>query len=453
MLDLTISNFSLVGTHSLSLFHQAKMFNSSDFSYRPFLGRDGNETGVDDSLKARLKKLRDGALNEGALKPTPSRSQLPPPNTAIYAMEAKPMPKPSKPQESPDNGGTDEKTLSELLAELGMGGEDNEGSHAEWVNELKLAEMGEGEDGEIKKLLEEARNILPPDDDDHSNDATEPNTETGKLGKVKARTATKDRKKDAEEYLTKDLDMSVFALDGDDDDDDDDGDGDDNAEPSHKEEAENTRNTKNKSKAMDSDEVKRILASTLDEVEWEKKNLPTTQNQDSDDEDQNDSKGDETTSPDDFLRLPTVPTTLQTPSSSSLKNTNSSNNPNTTKTNISSRLAALKSSSSPSPSSSTTITFLPSAPTTLPKTPSSASSSPPTKNNNNNNKYNGYTPTQIDKWCIICQDDATVLCVGCGRDFYCARCWKEGHVGPAVEWEVRRHEWEFVGDEGYKGGR
>jgi hypothetical protein len=52
-----------------------------------------------------------------------------------------------------------------------------------------------------------------------------------------------------------------------------------------------------------------------------------------------------------------------------------------------------------------------------------------------------YTNEEIETWCIICQDDATVECVGCDGDLYCAKCWKEGHIGPDVGWEERRHEW------------
>jgi hypothetical protein len=47
----------------------------------------------------------------------------------------------------------------------------------------------------------------------------------------------------------------------------------------------------------------------------------------------------------------------------------------------------------------------------------------------------------IEDWCVICQDDATVLCHGCDEMLYCARCWKEGHLGGGAGWEERGHEW------------
>jgi hypothetical protein len=50
-------------------------------------------------------------------------------------------------------------------------------------------------------------------------------------------------------------------------------------------------------------------------------------------------------------------------------------------------------------------------------------------------------PEVVEDWCGICQDDATVLCHGCGGMLYCARCWKEGHLGEGVGWEERGHEW------------
>src|SRR5215469_10028355 len=51
-----------------------------------------------------------------------------------------------------------------------------------------------------------------------------------------------------------------------------------------------------------------------------------------------------------------------------------------------------------------------------------------------------YTDDEIDSWCIICNDDATVRCLGCDGDLYCQNCWNEGHRGSDAGFEERRHK-------------
>lgn len=71
----------------------------------------------------------------------------------------------------------------------------------------------------------------------------------------------------------------------------------------------------------------------------------------------------------------------------------------------------------------------PSAPTALPEAAPSR-------------KVPKFTDAEIDTWCIICLADATVRCLGCAGDLYCGLCWKEGHTGPDVGYENRRHKSE-----------
>lgn len=46
----------------------------------------------------------------------------------------------------------------------------------------------------------------------------------------------------------------------------------------------------------------------------------------------------------------------------------------------------------------------------------------------------------VDNWCVICNDDATLQCNGCDGDRYCQNCWMEGHRGESAGWDERRHK-------------
>jgi hypothetical protein len=94
--------------------------------------------------------------------------------------------------------------------------------------------------------------------------------------------------------------------------------------------------------------------------------------------------------------------------------------------NIAARLAALKGTGGPSRPRVDAL-GLPSAPTSAPGK-SGASD------------FSSREPV-LETWCKICQDNAIVQCHGCGEMLYCARCWKEGHMGPDVGWEEKAHEW------------
>jgi hypothetical protein len=76
--------------------------------------------------------------------------------------------------------------------------------------------------------------------------------------------------------------------------------------------------------------------------------------------------------------------------------------------------------------------FLPSVPTTL--------KSPPHPSKSSTSKSNlGFTDEEIDTWCIICNDNATLQCLGCDGDLFCTNCWLQGHRGESAGLEEQRH--------------
>ncbi|KAG0248000.1 hypothetical protein BG011_000654, partial [Mortierella polycephala] len=44
-----------------------------------------------------------------------------------------------------------------------------------------------------------------------------------------------------------------------------------------------------------------------------------------------------------------------------------------------------------------------------------------------------------DNWCCICNEDATWTCSGCDNDNYCQECFRESHIGPDADWEMKKH--------------
>jgi len=91
-------------------------------------------------------------------------------------------------------------------------------------------------------------------------------------------------------------------------------------------------------------------------------------------------------------------------------------------------------SSQPSAEDDSAPTFdLPSAPTAAPRRKSTTRSINP--------KLPQYSEKEIETWCVICNDDATVSCLGCEGDLYCVKCWKEGHMGKEAGFDERSHRW------------
>lgn len=124
------------------------------------------------------------------------------------------------------------------------------------------------------------------------------------------------------------------------------------------------------------------------------------------------------------LKLPTVPTKLVDPAPAPAPT--STGDP--FEDSIASRLAALKGT----PPVQTDAFGLPSAPTFQPENrpvPGVV-------------RKAGYTDEDQKTWCIVCLEDGTVRCLGCDGDVYCARCWKEMHVGPSAGYDERGHSWE-----------
>ncbi|PBP22426.1 zinc finger, FYVE domain containing protein [Diplocarpon rosae] len=318
-------------------------------------------------LSARLKSLRNGTLSSSsspALESQPQQRQ-----TSQRASETL---FPATIAEDPDPlrepFSTDDKTLEELLAELGPG--------AQWT-------LNPDDPSDVQKLLNEAKSALARD---------------GPEAKAKPECADSDnaseikQNKPASDYLARGLDMSSFSLD-----DGKDGEGDEEPEGKERDLEEGSR------------EAQDIVARILDEVNLERgnesnpdegKEMPAK----SENEEKEEGSG---------LSLPSTPSTLPEPAGKKSLDFEA---------DIAARMAALK-------GLSTNVLGLPSAPTSRPI-------DKPVKGGMKN-----FTDEEVDNWCIICQDDATVNCLGCDGDLYCANCWKEGHMGPDVGWEEKRHKW------------
>lgn len=125
------------------------------------------------------------------------------------------------------------------------------------------------------------------------------------------------------------------------------------------------------------------------------------------------------------LTLPAVPTRLVDPAAPP---PTASTGDDPFESSIASRLAALKGTRP----IQTDAFGLPSAPTFQPEDrplPGVA-------------KKPGFTDDDQKTWCIVCLEDGTVRCLGCDGDVYCARCWREMHVGPSAGYDERGHKWE-----------
>ncbi|PQE33316.1 Zinc fyve domain containing protein [Rutstroemia sp. NJR-2017a WRK4] len=257
------------------------------------------------------------------------------------------------------------------------------GPEAQWLNP--------DDQDDVQKLLNEAKDVLRNKDT-----GSEPSSEHDQ----------EQKKKDASTILTSGLDMSVFQLD-------------DESEDEGKKERQDLE--------TESREVQDIVAKLLDEVNLEREGDGNAGDEDAAEEEKirntgsrsNPATDDHDDNP--SITLPSVPSKLPDPPQPSRQSLDFEND-------ISARLAALQGLGS-----STNPLGLPSAPTAKPV---SKAAEPVIRG------LKKYTDDEIEAWCIICQDDATVECAGCEGDLYCARCWKEGHMGPDAGYEFKRHQWK-----------
>jgi hypothetical protein len=191
-------------------------------------------------------------------------------------------------------------------------------------------------------------------------------------------------------HFAKDLDMSAFAV---------------------EDEAGRENSTTHSKLEDESQEAQDIVARLLDEVNLERQYESTDAGKTS--WTKNEEALDETE-----LSLPSAPSKLPEPSTAE-----PSRKSIDFESDIAARMAALKGIGA------SNELGLPSAPTFRP-------ADKPVKT-----IQKKFTDDEIETWCIICQDDATVKCVGCDGDLYCANCWKEGHMGPDVGFEEKSHKW------------
>ncbi|PHH76594.1 hypothetical protein CDD82_3921 [Ophiocordyceps australis] len=94
---------------------------------------------------------------------------------------------------------------------------------------------------------------------------------------------------------------------------------------------------------------------------------------------------------------------------------------------ITARLAALRTSSK---LDSDSALLLPSVPTDRP------SAADPVRRLTSKTAY---TDHDMYSWCIVCLEDGTLRCLGCDADPYCARCWRDMHIGPVAAFGYQTH--------------
>jgi hypothetical protein len=142
------------------------------------------------------------------------------------------------------------------------------------------------------------------------------------------------------------------------------------------------------------------------------------------DEPKRPSKADDKATP---FSLPTVPSQLVDPAPTSTDHEDVD-----FETSIATRMAALKNTGS---------SFTATDPFGLPSTPNfNPDERPVAKPSFAGKLKGGYTDEDQKTWCVVCLEDATIKCLGCDEDVYCARCWRDMHVGPRAGYDERGHQ-------------
>ncbi|KAM3460585.1 hypothetical protein NHJ6243_005756 [Beauveria neobassiana] len=185
-------------------------------------------------------------------------------------------------------------------------------------------------------------------------------------------------------------------------------------------------------------QVEDVVERYQDEAEMEEEEEEETQRkrQESEDDDDDDFQDPHDEAAAHNADLPSVPSDLQDPLPSS--SARSESKPGLD--DITARLAALRAPShntdgggddddDDDDDASPDSLSLPSVPTSRPSVQSVSRLQTRT----------GYTDDDADSWCTVCLEDATLQCLGCDDDVYCARCWHEMHVGPAAAFDDRSH--------------
>ncbi|KAI9206123.1 uncharacterized protein BJ171DRAFT_41681 [Polychytrium aggregatum] len=55
-------------------------------------------------------------------------------------------------------------------------------------------------------------------------------------------------------------------------------------------------------------------------------------------------------------------------------------------------------------------------------------------------EFKAQDETESRPWCCICNQDATLICESCDDDYYCSKCWKQGHYETTgLDPELRFH--------------